>query len=254
MAWKFLRLSGILLTFLSVALFLGCQQKSNSDKSKSSSSETETTLAAQSKGTDSDSSLAKNDEKDNLGTTGKNDKTTSKKSKSQKPPPLTIPKVGLTDTLRATCLVNVGDTIPDAELLTAVGGKIALQSQYGEKFTVLFLWSEGSSAYARLSANATLQDLQTDIVDPFAGKGIKVIGINVGDKPQNVREQLKQLGIAVPYYFDPDKTFFSKIAKSMLPRVYLLDSSGKIIWFDTEYSQSSRRNLMQAIQVVSAEK
>jgi hypothetical protein len=40
----------------------------------------------------------------------------------------------------------------------------------------------------------------------------------------------------------------------MLPRVYLLNASGKIIWFDTDYSQASRRNLMQAIQVLLGEK
>lgn len=244
MAWNILRILGFLLTFGSIALYLGCQPNSKTDKSKSSSSET----------SKSDTSLVKSGEKENLGTTGKDKKTVSTRAKSQKPPPLTIPMVGLTDTLRATCLVNVGDIMPDGDVSTTDGSKISLQSQYGEKFTVLFLWSEGGSNYARLTADAALNDLQSDIIDPYAGKGIKVIGINVGDKPQLVRQQLEKIGVTMSYYFDPDKAFFSKVAKSMLPRVYLLNASGKIIWFDTDYSQASRRNLMQAIQVLLGEK
>ena len=99
-----------------------------------------------------------------------------------------------------------------------------------------------------------LSDLQGDMADPYAGKGIKVIGINVGDRPATVRQELEKAGVKISCFFDPDKAFFSKLAKSMLPRVYLLDASGKIIWFDTEYTQSTRRNLMQAVQVVLGEK
>ena len=185
----------------------------------------------------------------------KEEKPISKRSKLKTPPPpLTIPKVGLSDALRATCLVNVGDIMPDAELLTADGGKVSLDSQFGEKYIVVFLWSEGGSTYARLAADAALQDLQGDLADPYAGKGVKVIGINVGDNPAAIHQQLEKIGMKLSCYFDPNKAFFAKIAKSMLPRVYLLDESGKIIWFDTEYTQSTRRNLMLAVKVVLGEK
>ena len=62
------------------------------------------------------------------------------------------------------------------------------------------------------------------------------------------------MGMKISCYFDPDKAFFSKVAASTLPRVYLLDAAGKIIWFDTQYTQSTRRNLMQAVKVLYGEK
>jgi hypothetical protein len=255
MARNFLRISGFFLTFASIALFLGCQPSHKIDKPKSSNSETGNKSVTQAAEGKADTALVKSDEKDNPGIIKKDEKSVSKRSKSKTPPPpLAIPKVGLTDTLRATCLVNEGDIFPDGEVRQSDGSKVSLQSQYGEKFTVVYLWSEGGSNYARLTADASLQDLQSDIVNPYAGKGIKVFGINVGDNPQSVRQQLEKNGVKLSCYFDADKTFFSKVAKSKLPRVYLLDASGKIIWFDTEFSQASRRNLMQAIQVVIGEK
>ncbi len=35
-----------------------------------------------------------------------------------------------------------------------------------------------------------------------------------------------------------------------MPRTYLVDSQGKILWFDMEYSRSTRRDLRDAIRVV----
>lgn len=249
------RILGIILTFGSIALYFGCQPSSKADKSKSSSSQSTDKQVSQPGGANSDRSLVKSGEKESRGISGTGEKTVSKRIFLQTPSPvLTIPKVGFTDALLSTCLVNVGDIMPEGELFAADGGKISTQSQYGEKLTVVFFWEEGRSNYAKLAAASTLKDLQMDVAEPYAEKGVKVIGINSGDKSQAVQQELEKIGVKLPYFFDPDKVFFGKVAKSMLPRVYLLDASGKIIWFDTDYSQSTRRNMMQAIQVVLGEK
>jgi peroxiredoxin len=255
MAWNPLRILGILLTFGSIALLLGCQESTQADKSKSSTSRPGTKSVPQSAGTESETTLVKSGDNENPSTSRKEEKPVFKRSKPKTPPPPpTIPNVGLSDSLRATCLVNVGDIMPDSELLAADGGKVSLENQYGEKLTVLFLWSEGGSNYVRLAADSALGDLQNDVAEPYAAKGIKVIGINEGDKPRSVQQELGNIGIKLPCFFDPNSAFFAKVAKSILPRVYLLDASGKIIWFDTEYTQSTRRNLMMAIHVVLGEK
>ena len=257
MAWKPLRILGLLLTLGSMALFLGCPESPKAEKEKSSFSRPAAKSATQTASIEPESSLAKSEEVQKKETivAEKEDKPISKRSKLKTPPPpLTIPKVGLSDALRATCLVNVGDMMPDTILLTTEGSKVSLESLYGEKYTMLFLWSEGGSNYTRLAADAALQDLQGDLAGPYAGKGVKVIGINVGDRPAAIHQQLEKIGMKIPCYFDPNKAFFAKIAKSMLPRVYLLDESEKIIWFDTEYTQSTRRNLMLAVKVVLGEK
>jgi hypothetical protein len=257
MARKPLRILSLLLAFGSMSLFLGCSDSPKEEKAKSSLSRPAANSASRTAAIEPDTSVAKNDEvqrKDSF-VTEKEEKPISKRSKVKTPPPpLTIPKVGLSDALRATCLVNVGDFMPNGELLTADGGKATLDSLFGEKYMVVFLWSEGGSNYSRLAAVAALRDLQGDLAGPYASKGVKVIGINVGDRPATVRQELLNAGVKLSCFFDPDKAFFSKLAKSTLPRVYLLDESGKIIWFDTEYNQSTRRNLMQAVKVVLGEK
>jgi peroxiredoxin len=245
-------ISSILSMLISIALCQGCSPGAKTDSAKPATGESSATSSKQTTGGKPGASDQKTG--DSSVKTGTK-KSASKQSKPQTPAqPLTIPTVAFTDALRATCLVNVGDVMPQGELVAADESQVSLQTKYGQKLTVLFFWEESGSNYAKLAAASALKDLQTDIAEPYAEKAVKVVGINVGDNPQSVRQELERVGVSIPYYFDPDKAFFDKVAKSILPRIYLLDASGKIIWFDTEYSQATRRNLMQAIEVVLGEK
>ena len=50
---------------------------------------------------------------------------------------------------------------------------------------------------------------------------------------------------------DSEGEALAKVATRRLPRTYLLDKKGKILWFDMEYSASTRRDLRDAIRVVA---
>ena len=47
---------------------------------------------------------------------------------------------------------------------------------------------------------------------------------------------------------DPQGKALAQVATRYLPRTYLVDAAGKIVWFDMEYSPSTRRQLIQAIE------
>jgi hypothetical protein len=47
---------------------------------------------------------------------------------------------------------------------------------------------------------------------------------------------------------DPEGKAFAQVGSEKLPRVFVLDGAGKIVWFDLEYSHSTRRELKQAVQ------
>ena len=51
---------------------------------------------------------------------------------------------------------------------------------------------------------------------------------------------------------DADATYFKSVATEKLPRTYLLDQEGKILWFDIEYSQSTYRELLKTLDVLTA--
>lgn len=164
--------------------------------------------------------------------------------------PVEIPQVKLTEALAATCLVRVGDAMPEAELPAIGGDTTPLADAYGEKLTVLFFWNSAS-----IYAMTELEDLTEDVAQPFAEKGVRVIGVNEGDPQDVAAGQVEGVGAKFANFLDLDGAYFATVATETkkVPRTFLLDAEGKILWFDIEYSSTTRRDLLQGIQVALGE-
>jgi hypothetical protein len=55
-----------------------------------------------------------------------------------------------------------------------------------------------------------------------------------------------------PVELDPEGEYFAQLGAGRLPRIYVLDATGKIVWMDIEYSQATRRELRQTLQALTA--
>jgi peroxiredoxin len=160
-------------------------------------------------------------------------------------PSPSLPKVALSEADQAASLVKVGDKLPDAELPDPAGKAQSLRSLFGQKLTVVVFWSG-----AGLSSLQELQDLGRDVAGPYAKEGVQVVGINERDAPEEVKAKLEQTGAKFPVLLDRDGSLLAKVTtdKEKLPRTYLLDSAGKVLWFDVVYSShGTRDDLLQAI-------
>ncbi len=167
------------------------------------------------------------------------------------PPPkrvLTVPEVELRAQDRDTCVVFVDDTMPEAELPDPQGNVRPLADLCGEKLTVICFWTNGEPPGGPLWAEEMLNALQIDYAQAYAEKGLKVVSINQGDTAEIVSQRAREAGATFPTLLDPDGTFFAKVATEKLPRIYLLDAAGKILWLDIEFSQQTQQQLHTAIR------
>jgi peroxiredoxin len=160
------------------------------------------------------------------------------------PEKLAMPKVVLTDAHAKTCLVKVGDRLPEITLTEPTGRRQPLAGVLGKRLTVVFFW-QTDNPYAV----EELADLQHDVAKPFGEQGVEVVAVNVRDGAPAVDALVKQLGITYPVLLDAEGKAFEQIASRRLPRTYLLDDQEKVLWFDLEYSASTRRDLRDAIRV-----
>jgi len=161
-----------------------------------------------------------------------------------------MPQVLMSQADEETCLVKVQDVFPAVELVDLQGQSQTLRDAAGEKLTVVFFWTMADVADARQQqrARADLEDLKYDAAEAFAEHGLKVVAVNVGNTAEDVRQQLRDVDIAFPMLLDTDGAVFGQVATERMPRVYLLDAEGHVLWFDIEFSRSTRRDLTQAIQ------
>ena len=156
---------------------------------------------------------------------------------------LKLPPIFLSEQHQATCLVKQGDTMPEIELQDVTGQQQKLSDLYGERLTVVCFWSSRAP-----SAIQQLQDMEPEIIKVFGGQGVKVATVNNGQTADEAKEAAASANANVPILLDQDGNAFAKVASRYLPRTYLLDGDGKIIWFDLEYSSDTRRHLIEAIQ------
>lgn len=164
--------------------------------------------------------------------------------------PSVIPRVLLSKADEAACKVKVGDALPTIELPKLPGsGGTKLADLFGKKATVVVFWKSD-----RRMSQQQLADLRIDVVQPFGTKGIAVVGIAVDDSAQDAWGAFKKSGATFPNLYDAGGKAFALVGKGRFPRTYLLDPSGKILWFDIEYSLATRRELQQALRVITGGK
>ena len=158
------------------------------------------------------------------------------------PADLHRPQMLLTEAHAKTCLVKLGDQMPKLTLVDLEGSPQTLTDLYGRKLTVVVFWTDD-----KVFAREQFARLTQEVLQPFSQFGVNVVAVNVGDPPDVARSLAAEHDVDFPCLLDPDGTAFAQLATTKLPRTYLLDSQGTIRWFDIEYSQTTARELRNAI-------
>lgn len=167
------------------------------------------------------------------------------------PPSPTLPQVLLSETMRKSCVVWVGDLLPGARLVDLNGQSRTVREVLGPRLTVVLFWSAGQSPLARLAAQSLLTDLEEEIARPFASDGLQVVAIHVGDDSPHLAKLVADAGVSYPVLVDRNRAYFALVAREYLPRIYLVDAQGKILWLDLAFNEltgTTREHLLQAVQ------
>jgi hypothetical protein len=165
-------------------------------------------------------------------------------AEAKTPPPaneIHEPVLAFSQDHRESCVVFLGDNLPAGSLPDAAGKEHALRDSLGKKLTVVVLWA-ADNPYAI----DQFQEMQHELV-PLSDQGVQVIAIHVGAKPPDYAQLCTDNGEGALCLLDADKQYFAQVARRKLPRTYLLDAQGRILWLDMEYSRATRYDLRNAL-------
>ena len=96
-----------------------------------------------------------------------------------------------------------------------------------------------------------LADLEPLVGARFGKQGVGIVAVNVKGSVGRNQDLIETLSIKYPMLLDAKGQAWGKLTnESAGPsvRTFLLDAEGKILWFDIEYSRSTRRDLILAIR------
>ncbi len=159
----------------------------------------------------------------------------------------TIPPVCLSTMHAKWCVSKVGDPFPATELPSLGGALTKLSTLHGKQATVVLFWT-GDRWMSRMA----LEDLVHDVAAVYEPEQIAVVGIAVGQSTGATRKLLGEAKADFPQLLDADGNALAEVGSVALPRLYVLDPAGKIVWFDIEYSESTWRELERTLSVLTA--
>jgi peroxiredoxin Q/BCP len=114
--------------------------------------------------------------------------------------------------------IGVGEQLPDFDLPTSAGGRVRRNDLAGSR-TVLYFYPKDDTSGCTLEAREF-----TSLLDDFAAKGVRVLGVSPDSAASHDRFSRK-CGIGFPLVSDPDKALATALGvwveKSMYGRSYM---------------------------------
>ena len=143
-------------------------------------------------------------------------------------------------------IIKVGNTAPAFTVEMLDGRSLKLQEMKGKVVLVNF-WATWCGPCMQ-----EFQVIPEKLIKRFEGKADFVfIPISREEKRETVEnkmKQLKQSGIDFPVGIDPDKSIYSLYAKSYIPRNYLIDKEGKVVYTSIGYEEKEFDSLVDKIE------
>jgi thiol-disulfide isomerase/thioredoxin len=99
----------------------------------------------------------------------------------------------------------------------------AVAERYRGKVVVLDFWA-GWCAECRRTVPQVAR-----LADAFAEDGLVVVGVNAGERPEDVATYARELGITYPIALDPEHAFADRLAATDLPALLVIDRSGAVV-------------------------
>ena len=145
------------------------------------------------------------------------------------------------DDLAETTLINAGDIAPDFAVEMLDGSKVTLSALQG-KPTLLIFWATWCPP-CRLE----LSKLQEHIIDRYGDK-INVLPISRGEERAKVEEYISKMGYTFAVGLDGDQSIYRKYATNYIPRCFVIDAKGKVLYSGVGYDEAIAKEVEQNIE------
>ncbi|MCD8261406.1 MAG: TlpA family protein disulfide reductase [Bacteroides sp.] len=140
-------------------------------------------------------------------------------------------------------ILRQGDRLPDFELSSATYGTVTPADLKG-KVAVISVFATWCSPCQK-----ELAKIEETLWPQFrAEDNFVLLVVGREHTEREVITYREKKGFSFPIYPDPDRKFTAKFSTHTIPRIYLADKSGKIIYASTGYNPEDFKVLMNKIE------
>lgn len=142
--------------------------------------------------------------------------------------------------LAKTTLINAGDMAPDFTVKMLDGSEVTLSKLQG-KPTLLIFWATWCPP-----CRVELSKLQEHIIDRY-GESINVLPISRGEERAKVDEFITNKGYTFAVGLDGDQSIYQKYATNYIPRCFVIDAKGKVLYSGVGYDEKVAAEVEESI-------
>lgn len=146
------------------------------------------------------------------------------------------------DEIAKTTIVKKGDKAPDFTVEMVDGSKVQLSKLKG-KVVVVNFWATWCPP-----CREELKHVQKQLIDRFRGKKFAFLPISRGEKKDVVEAFRKKMNYTFPMGLDPQQSIYKLYASNYIPRNFVVDKDGKVIYVSVGYTPEEFAEMVKVIE------
>lgn len=141
-----------------------------------------------------------------------------------------------------TTLVRKGDKAPDFTVTMFDGSEVSL-SQLRGKVVLVNFWATWCPP-----CREELTHVQSELIDRFAGREFVFLPISRGESRAEVAAFREKSGYTFPMGIDSVRTVYDRFASNYIPRNFLIDARGEVIFTSVGYTPAEFDEMIETIE------
>jgi len=137
---------------------------------------------------------------------------------------------------------HVGEAMPAFSTPDLSGGSIDFAAFRG-KVVVLNFWATWCAP-----CRAEIPRLEKEVWGKFKSDRFLVIGISRGEKKDVVEKYVRERGLTYRIGLDPERRVYDRFASAGIPRTYVVNSNGTIVFQSVGYDPGEFERMKQAVE------
>ncbi|MBQ8493749.1 MAG: TlpA family protein disulfide reductase [Alistipes sp.] len=154
------------------------------------------------------------------------------------------PEEEVVDEVAAATIIHAGDVAPDFTVEMLDGSTVTLSALRG-KPTLLIFWATWCPP-----CREELHHLEDGIINVY-GDTLNVLPISRGEERATVEEYIAKMGYTFAVGLDGDQSAYKKYATNYIPRCFVIDGDGVVVYSGVGYDEAIAEEVNNAIKAIN---